>query len=74
MIPFINLSYQQLMWLFFINQISAAIVQSLEPPTSDSGAGYKFFYKLSNLLIADFKTFAQKIPTNPTGPATPAAK
>lgn len=72
MIPYTNISGQQLLEIYVAYQILSAAVQSLSPPTTSSNGFYVFCYKFSNLLIADFKSYAQKAlpPATPTTTTT----
>ena len=63
-----------LMGFYIANQIASAFVQALPQPSTDSSKMYIFIYKFANLLVADFKSFADKIPpptvTKTTGQLT----
>lgn len=57
-----NIPEQWLAIFFVANYFLSAVAQALPEPDTTSSKGYIFFYKLFNLLIADFKSFAAKIP------------
>ena len=53
-------------WLlifYIVNQVASALVQSLPDPTTSSSGWYVFVYRFMTLLIADFKSFTNKLPT-----------
>ena len=51
-----------LLALYVANQVFTALVQSLPNPDGSSKF-YTFIFKFLSLLIADFKSFTQDIPT-----------
>ena len=56
---------QWLLAFYIVNQIASALIQSLPTPTATSRGLYVFIYKFLSLLIADFKSFTQKLPEPP---------
>lgn len=47
--------------LFYIAyQLLSAAVQSMNPPTEKSGGFYSFLYRFLSLIVADYKSFAQR--------------
>ena len=63
---------EQLMMFYIANQVASALVQALPPPNGNQW--YNFFYKFFNLLVADFKTFAEQIPPPQIVATTTATK
>jgi hypothetical protein len=59
---FPTFTFEQLLVLYVINQVSSALVQSLAPPQEGGNQGYAFFYRFLTLLVGDFKSFMSKIP------------
>lgn len=58
-----HFSLEWLMIFYIINQVMSALIQSLPAPVEGGNAVYAFFYKFLSLLIADFKSFTSKIPS-----------
>jgi hypothetical protein len=65
MIPYTNLNATQLLEMYVAYQLLSAVVQSLDAPTETSNGAYRFIYKFLSLVIADFRSYAQKMPPKP---------
>ena len=55
-------TFEQLLILYVVNQVSSALVQALPMPVEGGNAGYAFFYKFLTLLVGDFRSFTSKLP------------
>lgn len=61
---------QGMVYMYLLNQFLSIVSQSLTPPTSTSGGGYRFLYNFLTIAAADFKSFIKdpsKVTTIETG-------
>jgi hypothetical protein len=62
---FPTFSFEQILILYIINQVSSALVQSLPAPVEGGNVVYASVYKFLSIIVGDFKAFMTKVPAPP---------